>query len=203
MKRQNNVLAYNELKKDKYLKKEVFFVDSGFSLADYPVLIKKSNSSDEMIEKGIKQKKMRIISGHDSIGVTFIYGLEKDRLIVDKNNNPVAFLQDKVSSYAMSVNSFMPYAPEIQRYLNSFEEMPKELLYVLRLLKCMFDKNKKGFYKDDIEYFNNNIDMLNEDFFCHDGLFEKVFFGYTDRMIELLKKKEYSSIIDDYRRFEY
>ncbi|MCR4615890.1 MAG: hypothetical protein K5756_07055 [Clostridiales bacterium] len=136
-------------------------------------------------------------------GITFIYGLGEDHLIVDPDGNPVAFLQNKLSSYAMSVDSFMPYAPAVQKYLNSFEDIPETILYTLRLLKCMFDKKKKGFFEADIDYFEKHRWLLNDKFFSKDDLFKEVFFGYSERMLRILHEGNYGIIIDDYRKFEY
>lgn len=203
VKRCLNKTVFDELKIDNKLKKEVYFVDKEFALSGFPVLIKKKNANVASIKELLIKHNLRINKGHSLVGVSFIYGLGEDCLLVDDNNHPVAFLQDKLSSYAMSVNSFMPYAPEIQRYLNSYDDVPKAILYILRLLKCMFDKEKQGFYKEDIEYFDEHISILKEKFFTYNGLIEKVLFGYSDRMIELLQNREYEKIIEDYRRFEY
>lgn len=198
-----NVSCFENLKKDIELKKNVFFVDSDYSLSGFPVIIRRFNSDFSVIKALLSQRGLLIKKGHCMEGKTFIYGLKEDYLIVDSNGNPVAYLQNKLSSYAMSVNSFMPYAPSVQKYLNTFEDVPETILYTLRLLKCMFDKKRNGFFESDIEYFESHKQLLDDGFFSKDGLIKEVLFGYTDRMLQLLHAGKYDDIIDDYRRFEY
>lgn len=193
--------AFNELRKND--NKPFFCVDENVSISQFPVLIKRNGIDLSSVKAYLQSNGYQLIQGHQIEGISFIYGLKEDWLVVDKQNNPVAYLQDKISSYAMSVNSFMPYAPEIQRYLNQFKDMPETLVFTLRLLKCMFDKKNKGFFEEDVSYFSNHSELLDSEFFSKEGLFEKVFFGYTDRLIQLLQNGDYQVINDDYKRFRY
>lgn len=203
VKKDVNINAFVELKKDVALRKLCFFIDGDFAMNKFPVLVKRKHSSNNDVFKLISDHGFFIKPGHILDEISFIYGLEEDFLVVDKSNNPVAFIQEKLSSYAMSVRSFMPYAPEIQRYFESFEEVPDSILYVLRLLKCMFDKDKNGFHEADMIYFESCKKILNDPFFRETGMFEKIFFGYTTRMLNMLDSGKYIDIIEDYRRFEY
>ena len=198
----NNEL-FSSMANNQALTKKMFFVKADYAIDTYPVIIRKTMVSRDEILKELKKNGLLVYKGHILEGCSFIYGLGKDYLVVDESGAPVAYLQDKVSSYAMSVNSFMPYAPEIQKYLDSFNKIPNTILFVLRLLKCMFDKKNKGFHKKDVEYFEENKQILDDEFFKPNGLIKKVFFGYTDRLLELLRSGSYELLIDDYRKFEY
>lgn len=195
--------AFHALQSDQKLAKEVFFVDADTALSKFPVLIRKAASKTEDIKSLLSEHKLKVMRGHKLEGTTFIYGLGQDYLVVDEADRPVAFLQDKISSYAMSVNSFMPYAPEIQKYLNQFEVIPETLLYSLKLLKCMFDKKGNGFRQQDTEYFDQHKYLLDDEFFSEKGLFSMILFGYTERMLKFLREGVYETIIEDYRKFEY
>lgn len=198
-----NKEAFDLLRNDNEFRSLLFCVEPDIALSRFPVFIRRKGTTYESIEELFKKKNYRMISGHKNAGITFIYGLGEDYLVIDKNNRPVAFLQDKISSYAMQVKSFMPYAPEIQKYLEEFDELPVCITYVLRLLKCMFDKDQQGFFEKDISFFEQKRDVLDTSFFEKNGLVEKVFFYYSDRLVELLRKGLYDKIIDDYRKFEY
>lgn len=198
-----NLDAFVSLKNNKDLADAAFFVGPDHSLSDYPTIIRRSNVSCSSIKNMLRRNGYKTIRGHINEGFSFIYGLKPDLLIIDKEGRAVAYLQDKISSYAMSVDSFMPYAPEIQRYLSSFETVPDTIMYVLRLLKCMFDKHKPGFQDKDIEYFESKRSVLEDPFFDEKGLVEKVFFGFTPLMISLLRDGRYGDIIKAYRSFEY
>ena len=198
-----NLNTFHNLQNDQNLANEVFFVGSDIALAKFPVLIRRADSKIETIKDILTERNLKVMNGHKLEGTTFIYGLGEDYLIVDSFEQPVAFIQDKLSSYAMSVNSFMPYAPEIQKYLNRFKEVPEEILYSLRLLKCMFDKKENGFKQQDVEYFDKHKYLLDNEYFTAKGLFSMILFGYTERMIKLLQTGGYEKIAEDYRKFEY
>ena len=171
------------------------------------MVVLKNNVSFDDIKQHIKKLNLFTIEGNKCAGFSFIYGLKPDLLIVDKRYHPVAFLQHKLSAQSMSVKSYMPFAPEIQKYLLSKPKQPESINYIVRLLKCLFDRNSNGFSENDINYFNNKKTMLVEDEFFSSELFDKVFFGFSEKIKELLNASntidEYNNIINIYKRFKY
>ena len=202
-----NKAIFEHLCKNEILLDNCFFIDEDIALNLFPVIIKKQQCDFNKVKKIILNEKCRIVSGHSVEGYSFIYGLKEDKLVIDDSGNPVCFIQDKLSSQAMSVVSFMPFSPNIQNYLFSKHKPTQEIIYLLRLFKCLFDKNGFGFNKNDVSYFEKNRNVLERFETEYKWIFEDALFGYSNRMIELLKNahttEEYNNIISDYRRFTF
>lgn len=77
---------------------------------------------------------------------------------------------------------------------NSWWIMDDRTIFIYLIVRSIFDKsNFKDVYIEDIE---KMLYLLDEDEVINK--LKRVFFKYTDRLIELLKEKRYTDIVDDY-----
>ncbi len=202
-----NTTIFENYKNDPFYQNKCLFIDGGVYFQNMPIIIRKEGVLEHELIKSFKDNNVLVHSGHINEGYKFIYGLKPDYLLLDKDGHPIAFLQNKMSSEAMSVKKFMPFDPLIWQYVNA-NGITDDILYLLRLMKCMFSKEngvKPFFSNADIEYFDANSHLLSDSFFEDNkaSMIYKVFFDFTPCLLQMLKKKQYSEINEAFRRYEY
>lgn len=142
-----------------------------------------------------------------SNGWIFLYGMqEHDFFKLKKTGGENVYLD---VSYVLSCKSLMPktWIPldkELQDRMwadkcwdsnNNWWILDDETRFVYYMVRCIFDKQVfSERYIKEIE--NTSIDLPTTK-----RLLEKVFYKYTNRLMEMLKDRRYDEIRDDYIRF--
>ena len=101
---------------------------------------------------------------------------------------------------------WVPIDEEIQQYawsnkvwnnLNEWWELDKDTMFVYMITRCIFDK--KCFPLEYIIDIEKNFSNINHDIVK--SFFEKIVFGYAERLFELIEERRYEEIVNDYLSF--
>jgi hypothetical protein len=138
-----------------------------------------------------------------SNGYTFGYNLSPFLFFLDGKISYEVFFQ--IPSLSLTKKYIIPLDKTIQnRAWDSFYMdngikrvcLDVELIYIIT--RCVFQK--KDFYDCDIQWINEHKKLLKEE--LTQNLLKKVFFRYTERLIELIVTEQYKSIYLDYLCFK-
>lgn len=136
----------------------------------------------------------------------FIYGLKPDLYL--KKNEAYFHAYDRLActSFTNMGMAKIPLDDYIQNYIwktrvwdnyNRWWIMDNRIILLYLLVRSVFDK--KFFKSKYIREIEKRIQLLDDKDFVY--MCEKVFFKFTDRLIEMVKSKQYDNIIIEYKTF--
>lgn len=134
-----------------------------------------------------------------------IYSLERPRFF-HLRNGKIA-LCDKLYCNSFYWNVILPLDHSIQEFAwktvyfsekNMRMMTGKEVEYIFFLVRYIMGKWMLG--REEKEYLDKNVGFLEEEKVLE--CMEKEFFGFTEKLTELLKKKKYEDILEEFVRFK-
>ena len=130
-------------------------------------------------------------------GFGFLYKMHEFSLFSRKNGAVEVFYE--LPSLSMTPKKWIPLDLHVQAAIweNSSSDtnlLDDESAWIYRMCLCIFTQVK--LYEDDIEYFKKNKEIPFKDTIRE--RLELVFFGFTDRLLELLKNEKYEDIVETF-----
>lgn len=137
----------------------------------------------------------------------FLYGIT-DSFMYQNNRDTNGFRVHTFNQLSCKglLPFWLPLDREIQQYawenkiwndMNQWWEFDINTKFIYMIVRCVFDKRVfSPKYIIDIE---KCFPMI--DYNIVKGFFEKIFFCYTDRLLDLITKKRYEEIVEDYISF--